>query len=181
MNESSIISMCKQGDRLGQKLLFDAYGKAMLLTCIRYVKNPHDAEELMLNGFFKFFRSIDRFEYGGAGTIGAWLKRIMVNECLMFLRRNGDMTLLPEERAAEVSIDESVLQKMQSDEIMMCIKLLPDGYRTIFNLHVIEGYNHKEIAALLQISEGTSKSQLYKARLFLQKIIQQKGVVYEKN
>jgi RNA polymerase sigma-70 factor (ECF subfamily) len=181
MNERNIISMCKQGDRRGQKLLFDAYGKAMLLTCIRYVKNTHDAEELMLNGFFKFFQSIARFEYGGAGTIGAWLKRIMVNECLMFLRRNGDMNLLPEEKAAEVVTEADVLDKMQSDEIMMCIKLLPDGYRAIFNLYVIEGYSHKEIAALLQLSEGTSKSQLSKARQLLQQIIQQKGVIYEKN
>ena len=87
MTEQKAIEGCKKHDRISQKFIFDAYSDGMLMVCLRYVKNLPDAEELMQNGFYNFFRTIDRFIYSGQGSIGGWMKKIMVNECLMFLRK----------------------------------------------------------------------------------------------
>ncbi len=175
MTEQKAIDGCKKQDRICQKYLFDAYSESMLMVCLRYVKNLPDAEELMLNGFFSFFKSIDRFIYGGQGAIGAWLKKIMVNECLMFLRKAGILKIVEEAYAGEVMIDEGLEGRMNAAEIFKLVMALPDGYRTVFNLFVMEGYNHREIAAMLSITEGTSKSQLNKAKAALQKLIKQSG------
>jgi len=178
MNE--IIAACKSGNRIAQKKLFETYSKGMLMLCCRYVKDHHVAEEMLLNGFCKFFKTIDRFLYSGNNSISAWLKKIMVNECLMHLRDQKKILFLQEEYAADVMINEEVLEKINASELLNLINNLPDGYRTVFNLHVIEGFSHKEIGQMLQISEGTSKSQLNKAKTFLQKSLMQKGIVYER-
>lgn len=175
MTEQKAIEGCKKQDRICQKFLFDAYADAMLMLCLRYVKSLPDAEELMLNGFFNFFKSIDRFIYGGKGAVGAWLKKIMVNECLMFLRKSGALRITDDVDDIQLAVDEGAEEKINADEIFRMVTTLPDGYRTVFNLFVVEGYSHKEIASLLEITEGTSKSQLNKARLQLQKIIKQNG------
>ena len=173
MTEQKAIDGCKKQDRICQKYLFDAYSDAMLMLCMRYVKNLPDAEELMLNGFYNFYKSIDRFIYGGQGAIGAWLKKIMVNECLMFLRKVGALKIVEETFALETATNDKLEDSINATEIFKIIMTLPDGYRTVFNLFVIEGYSHKEIAAMLRITEGTSKSQLNKARIALQKLIKQ--------
>lgn len=175
-----IIAACKTGDKSAQKQLFATYAKGMLLLCRRYVKDAHSAEELMMNGFYKFFSTIERFRYTGKDSVGAWMKRIMVNECLMFLRESKSIRLMSEEQAAEHVLDETVFTSMSAQEIVQLINQLPDGYRTVFNLFVIEGYSHKEIAALLRVSEGTSKSQLNKAKQTLQKVLEQKRLGYER-
>jgi len=172
MDEQQLINGCKKGDRKCQKQLFDLYSDGTLLLCMRYVKQQADAEEMMLNGFLKFFNSIGRFVYGGKGSIGGWLKKIMVNECLMFLRNRNEIKIVEESYAAEVPMNEHLIDTMNAEEIYKLVIALPAGYRTIFNLFVIEGYSHKEIASELGISEGTSKSQLNKARVMLQKILQ---------
>jgi RNA polymerase sigma-70 factor (ECF subfamily) len=178
MNE--IIAACQSGDRTAQKKLFEVYSKGMLMVCSRYVKDCHVAEELLLNGFYKFFKTIDRFQYVDNNSIGAWLKKIMVNECLMHLRERKKVKFVPEEYGGEVGISEAVLEKLNANEILALINELPDGYRTVFNLYVIEGFSHKEIATMLGVSEGTSKSQLSKAKVFLQKILTSKEMVYER-
>ena len=175
MTEQKAIDGCKKQDRICQKYLFDAYSEAMLMVCMRYVKHLPDAEELMLNGFFSFYKSIDRFVYSGQGAIGAWLKKIIVNECLMFLRKAGALKIVDESYAGEMLVDEVPEDRMNAAEIFKLIMTLPDGYRTVFNLFVIEGYSHKEISGLLDITEGTSKSQLNKAKTALQKLIKQNG------
>ena len=175
MTEQKAIEGCKKQDRISQKYLFDAYSEAMLMVCLRYVKNLADAEELMLNGFYNFYKSIDRFIYSGQGAIGAWLKKIMVNECLMFLRKSGILKIADEGFAVDAITDDALSEKMNADDIFKIIITLPDGYRTVFNLFVIEGYSHKEIAAMLGITEGTSKSQLSKAKETLQKLVKQNG------
>ncbi len=179
MTEEKAIQGCKKQDRISQKFLYDAYSDGMLMVCVRYVKNLPDAEELMLNGFFSFFRSIDRFVYSGKGSLVAWLKKIMVNECLMFLRKNGTLRLVEEEYAGDIPVDGGSLNNINAGEILKMVTALPDGYRTVFNLFVIEGYGHKEIAAMLGITEGTSKSQLNKGRAILQQLIKQNGCYYE--
>ncbi|HTN17818.1 MAG TPA: sigma-70 family RNA polymerase sigma factor [Chitinophagaceae bacterium] len=175
-----IIAACKTGDKSAQKQLFATYAKGMLLLCSRYVKDGHHAEELMMNGFYKFFSTIERFHYTGKDSVSAWMKRIMVNECLMFLRERKSIRIMAEEQAADCVLDETVFASISAQEIVSLIDQLPEGYRTVFNLFVIEGYSHKEIAALLRVSEGTSKSQLNKAKQLLQKVLEQKRVGYEK-
>lgn len=177
MDESLLITRCRRQERQAQQALFDAFADAMLLVCIRYLKDRHHAEEMMLNGFLKFFSNIAVFEYRGPGSIEPWLRRIMVNECLMFLRR-GKRLVLDEEQAAAVPVDSTPLSELQGRELMLLIQQLPDGYRTVFNLYVVEGYSHREIGTLLGISEGSSRSQLSKARNCLQALLQQKNNSY---
>ncbi len=175
MTEQKAIEGCKKQDRISQKYLFDAYSEAMLMVCMRYVKSLPDAEELMLNGFFSFYKSIDRFVYSGQGAIGAWLKKIMVNECLMFLRKVGALKIVNERNADDAVVEEQLEERINAADIYKLVLTLPDGYRTVFNLYAIEGFSHKEIAGMLAVSEGTSKSQLNKARVALQKLIKQSG------
>lgn len=108
------------------------------------------------------------------------MKKIMINECLLFLRAKKDIVFITEEHGDEVILNEDVFEKMNADVILRLIKSLPDGYRIVFNMYVIEGYNHREIAEILQITEGTSKSQLSKAKAFLQKQLQKQGTFYER-
>lgn len=175
MTEQKAIEGCKKQDRISQKYLFDTYSDGMLMVCLRYVKSLPDAEEMMLNGFYNFYKAIDRFVYNGQGSIGGWLKKIMVNECLMHLRKKG-LTIVNEDRAADVGTDDGQISRMNANEIFRVVMALPEGYRTVFNLFVIEGYSHKEIAKMLGINEGTSKSQLSKARAMLQKVIKERAL-----
>lgn len=171
MTVATAIVGCKRQDRTSQRFIFDRWSEGMLLLCMRYVKHLPDAEELMLNGFYKFYESIDRFVYSGDAGVTAWLKQIMVRECLGFLRKNGALKLLPEASAVEVGAEEGIWAELEAAELYRLVMGLPVGYSTVFNLYVVEGYTHKEIGAMLGISEGTSKSQLSKARAMLQKAV----------
>lgn len=180
MDLQQLIKEAKQGSSAAEKCLFDELCGRMLALCGRYVKNMHDAEEVMLDGFYKFFNGLDGFSYQHDAALHAWVKKIMVNECLMFLRKKNNFNLVPETDAEELPLQEDALNNMSAAEIFSMIVQLPVGYRTVFNLHVMEGMEHKEIAALLGITEGTSKSQLSRAKTLLQKILFQKGVNYGK-
>ncbi|RYY65930.1 MAG: sigma-70 family RNA polymerase sigma factor [Chitinophagaceae bacterium] len=150
----------------------------MFLLCRRYLRNDEAAEEVLHNGFLKCFAGIGRLQYvSEAATVG-WLKRIMVNECLMHLRRHNSFLQVALEEAPELPDDERVLEGLEASEIFLLVTKLPTGYRTVFNLYVLEEYSHKEIAALLGISEGTSKSQLSKARQLLQQLLIQSNPDY---
>ncbi len=180
MDITKLIKEAKQGSTAAQKTLFNMYADNMLLLCCRYVKRREDAEELLLDGFYKFFKNIQSFTYQGEAALYSWLKRIMINECLMFLRKKNVFTIVTESAAAEIVLEEEALNNLSADEIFNLIVTLPVGYRTVFNLFVVEGMEHKEIAVLMGISEGTSKSQLSKARVLLQKLLSQKGIEYVK-
>ena len=171
MDVPELIREARQGIAAAQKSLFYQFSDKMLLVCRRYVKSPEDAEEIMLDGFYKFFQHLRGFHYQGEAALFAWLKKIMVNECLMFLRKKAAFTVLSETDAGELAIEEDALNSLSAAEIFHLIVQLPVGYRTVFNLYVIEGMPHAEIAALLGISEGTSKSQLSKAKTLLQKML----------
>jgi RNA polymerase sigma-70 factor (ECF subfamily) len=179
MNLHQLVKEAKQGSAAAQKCLYDAFAGSMLLVCSRYVKDKQDAEELMLNGFYKFFTSLHSFQYNSDAALFAWIKKIMINECLMFLRKKIGFTLTSEVTTEGPALEEDTLDRLEAAEIYKVVLELPVGYRTIFNLHAIEGWEHKEIAGMLGISEGTSKSQLNKARKLLQKILSQQGIVYE--
>ena len=171
MTDQKAIEGCKRNDRICQKYLFDAYSDKMLMVCVRYVKSLPDAEELMLNGFMKFYQYIERFSQEGTGGVGGWLRKIMINECLMFLRKKGGLQIKPEEAGIEAGDTEIILAGIHAAEIFKMILELPVGYRTVFNLYVMEGLTHKEIASELGISEGTSKSQLNRARMMLLSVL----------
>ncbi len=180
MNLSTLIKEAKQGSAAAQKCLFDHLSDTLIMVCRRYVKNPEDAEELLLDGFYKFFKNLHAFNYQNDAALYAWLKRIVINECLMFLRRKNVFTIVTEAAAEEIPLEEEGLNNLSATEIFNLIIQLPVGYRTVFNLHVIEGFEHKKIALLLGIAEGTSRSQLSKAKSLLQKMLLIKDIDYAK-
>ncbi|GAO45017.1 RNA polymerase sigma factor [Flavihumibacter petaseus] len=171
MNIAELINEIKAGSRAAQKVLFDHLSDRMLMVCCRYVKSREDAEEMMLNGFYKLFRNLHGFQFLSEPSFYAWVKRLMVNECLMFLRKKHVFTMVSETAALEIRLNEDILDRLSAAAIFELILQLPVGYRTIFNLYELEGYNHQEIASMLDISPGTSKSQLSKAKVLLQKMI----------
>lgn len=148
----------------------------MMLLCLRYIANREDAKDVLMEGFFNAFKNIEKFTWQGEGSLKAWLKKIMVNQCLMHLRKQHTTFVSTTDNIEQYEYnaqDAPVFESMDIKEIMKMIHVLPDGYRTIFNLYVFEEMNHREIAELLGISENTSKSQLHKARAILKKQILQ--------
>lgn len=180
MDIAQLVKEAKQGRASAQKCLFDLLADRMMLLCRRYVKNAEDAEEILLDGFYKFFKNMPAFQYQGEAALVAWLKKIMVNECLMLLRKKNVFTIVTESAAEEVPLQAEALDHLSAKEIFELIVQLPVGYRTVFNLFEIEGMDHKEIATLLGIAEGTSKSQLSKAKNLLQKNLLNNGTQYAK-
>jgi RNA polymerase sigma factor (sigma-70 family) len=180
MDTSKLVKEAKHGIAASQKCLFDQFSDKLMLVCRRYLKSNEDAEEALLNGFYKFFKNVGSFQYNGEAQLYAWLKKIMVNECLMMLRSRNVFKIFTEDAATGLQLEEDALNNLSAKEILELILELPVGYRTIFNLHVIEGMNHKEIATLTGVTEGTSKSQLSKARVLLQKKLLQNGLDYDK-
>ena len=168
MIDSSLIRACQQGKRNAQKELYDTLAVPMYRLCLRYIHDRQDAEDVMLEAFARMFQKLSTFEFRQPGGFEAWLKRIMVNQCLMFLRKKRPLFI--EDKGHELSLEYSTHQPrlMEAEYLFELIRSLPPGYQTIFNLYVVEGYSHKEIAELLNISEGTSKSQLSRARALLQ-------------
>lgn len=140
----------------------------MLAVCIRYVKDRMEAEHVMVGGMVKVFKNIGQFQE--QGSFEGWIRRIMVNESLMYLRKNKNMALSSDiDEVKEEPNYDALSDSLNADELLKIIEGLPVGYRTVFNLYAIEGYKHDEIAEMLGISTGTSKSQLNRARKLLQK------------
>ena len=178
MELQKLLTECKNKSITAQKYLFDKLSMQMFVVCRRYMKTDHIAEEVMMNGFLKVFRTLHNFVYtNDAATIG-WIRKIMVNECLMQLRKTNSFLFVEEREAAEISIDEDAIESISAGEILKLIVQLPPGYRTVFNLYVMEEMGHKEIAKQLGISEGTSKSQLSKAKQMLQQLLIKSNVDY---
>ncbi|MDX1629534.1 MAG: sigma-70 family RNA polymerase sigma factor [Fulvivirga sp.] len=179
-SEDKLIEKCLSDNRKAQQKLYDHYAPKMLGVCIRYVKDRDQAEEIMIGGFIKVFNKLDQFKK--QGSFEGWIRRIMVNECLTFIRKNKSIYLEVDIEAARATPDYSNLESnLQAEELLQMIHELPTGYQTVFNLYAIEGYSHKEIAEHLAISENTSKSQLSRARSLLQKkLLEQEKIVKEK-
>ena len=178
MDVQQLVKEAKHGSAAAQKCLFDLYADKLMLLCMRYVKINEDAEETLLDGFYKFFKNIALFSYRSEAELYTFLKRIMINECLMMLRRKNSFSIVTEAAAEEIPLQEEALDNLSAKEIFGLIVQLPVGYRTVFNLFAIEGLEHKEIAVLMGISEGTSKSQLSKAKALLQKNLLQNGTEF---
>lgn len=164
-SEYELAKAIKQGDRKAQTLLYDRYSGLMLAICLRYLGDKMLAEDVMIQGFMKIFDKIGQFSFNG--SFEGWIKRIMVNEALMKLRSMKNIEVdMDEVSASNFKTNETT--SLERDDLMNMIQSLPHGYRTVFNLYAIEGYSHAEIAKQLGISEGTSKSQLSRARALLQ-------------
>lgn len=173
IDEQAALADCQEGSRVAQKYFYDKYVDGMLLLCIRYVKDHEDAKEACMDGFYNFFKNINKFEWKGEGSVSAWLKKIVVNQCLMHLRKKKELVIASDDMNVYegMAVDITALDTMAAKEIISLIQELPTGYRTVFNLYALEGKSHKEIAALLHISENTSKSQLHKAKAMLKEKI----------
>ena len=164
--EQELIALCLKGDRRACKQLFDVYSGRMMALCYRFARDKNEAQDILQEGFVRIFTKLEL--YSGKGSFEAWMKRVMINTALKYRQRYvvkynysdvGDHQIFDEAPSA--------LDDMSSEEIMQLIQTLPDGYKTVFNLYVIEGYSHKDISELLGIGESTSRSQLVKARIML--------------
>jgi RNA polymerase sigma-70 factor (ECF subfamily) len=175
MELQQLLKECKKGSITAQKYLFDRYSKRFFLLCRRYLKTNEQAEEVLMTGFLKIFHSLQGFSYVNDAAAIGWMQKLVVNECLQELRKKHGFLVVAEEMAEEVQSGDDVLASMSATEIYQLVMRLPVGYRTVFNLFVLEQVSHKEIAQLLNITEGTSKSQLSKARQMLQQFIQQQN------
>ncbi len=169
MNDEKVIQGLKNEDRKTQQWLYDKYAPILLGICRRYVKVMEDAEDVLIDTFFKIFTNIH--QYKGAGSFEGWMKRIAVNESLMLLRKNHNFRLTVEISNVEIVTKSSALDTLQERDVMALLQKLPTGYRTIFNMYVVEGYKHREIAEQLNISINTSKSQLILAKKRLRTLL----------
>jgi RNA polymerase sigma-70 factor (ECF subfamily) len=167
-SEESLIEGCRQQNEKAQRLFYEKFSPQMYPLCLRYVREVNEAEDVMISGFMKAFDKID--SYSGRGSLGAWLRKIMINQALGHLRKNKTMYLEVDIENAEYHHNLSCSSDhLEAEDLMRMVCKLPLGYRTVFNLYAVEGYSHIEISELLGISEGTSKSQLSRARALLQK------------
>lgn len=178
MDEAELIRRCKRADRRAQEMLYYSCAEALMPVCLRYMKDVQHAEDALMQGFYKFFKNIREFEFRGPGSIQAMLRKMMVNECLMLLRGASRLRIADDLSSVEEEAGADSFAGLGAKEIYQLIAALPDGYRTIFNLYEIEGYSHGEIGRLLSISEGTSKSQLSKAKRLLRAAVTQNNEHY---
>ncbi|TGE14741.1 RNA polymerase sigma factor [Hymenobacter elongatus] len=168
LTETDLLAECRRGNPRAQKVLYDRLSPGMLSVCLRYLRHPEDAEEALVLGFVKVFRALA--QYRGEGSFRGWVRRVMINEALGQLRRRQPLHLdIDECHDGVATITAAAESNLDTADLLRLIQALPAGYRTVFNLYAVEGYSHAEIAALLGISEGTSKSQLSKARALLQR------------
>jgi RNA polymerase sigma-70 factor (ECF subfamily) len=175
MEEQEIIKGCLKNDRKCQKALYEKFYGKMMGACMRYAKNRDDAKDILHEGFMKVFDNLHKF--GNKGSFEGWVRRIMVNTAIDHIRKNKHEylivdTVYADKMAKQMTddVDENeLMSSVNQQEVIKAIQQLSPAYRAVFNLYVIEEYTHKEIAELLDISEGTSKSNLAKAKFNLKK------------
>jgi RNA polymerase sigma-70 factor (ECF subfamily) len=173
-NNTELIKKAAMHNREAQHTLYEVHAPKMLSVCRYYVKDVQKAEEVMLNGFFKAFTNLNSFR--NEGSFEGWLRRIMIRESISFLRQQKQIEFSIEDVEAPFDYSNSISSEIEVNEIQLLIDELPEGYKMVFVMYAIEGYKHNEIAELLNISEGTSKSQLFKARQLLQQKIKELNI-----
>ncbi|HTN46032.1 MAG TPA: sigma-70 family RNA polymerase sigma factor [Flavipsychrobacter sp.] len=185
-SEQEIITGCKENNRVFQEMLYRQYYSLFMRICARYAMNGEDAEQLMNDGFLKIFNHISG--YKSAGSFEGWMKRIVVNNCLDYLKSKDTKNALkishaiPADEIQEVTIQADVIKTLEFKEMLQMIHNLPSTTKTVFNMYVFDGFAHKEIAKMLDITEGTSSWHLHHARNILQNLIKKnnaEGVKYE--
>lgn len=169
----SWINRAIRGDRKAQKLIYEQYSSRVLSICRQYIADDFIAEDLMISTFMKVFRNLEH--YAQKGVFEAWIRRIAVNECITYIRSRKKVTYTEPEEWVAIS-DTRTDEGLIISDLQAMLDQLPDGCRTIFNLYAIDGYKHHEIAKMMDISEGTSKSQLAYARKLLQQVLHQNNI-----
>jgi len=165
-NEKTLLERAVKNNREAQHVLFEMYAPKMLSVCRYYIKDLQFAEEAMLNGFFKVFSNLKN--YKAEGSFEGWIRKIMVRECISYLRQQKKLEFPVEEFDFNNGYSNNINTEIEVEQIQLLIDALPEGYKMVFVMYAIEGYKHHEIAQMLNITEGTSKSQLFKARNLLQ-------------
>lgn len=171
INDTELVNCCLSNNRKYQELLYKRYASKMYSICLSYAKNKDDAKDILQNGFVKIFTSLKN--YRNSGSLEGWIKRIIINTAIDYYRKElVDLRNVNIEFADTKEIEASVLEDINTKELLNLVHKLPEGARIIFNLYAIEGYNHAEISEILKISVGTSKSQFSRAKTLLQNWIQ---------
>ena len=167
----ALITRCKAGERKAQELLYKQFAAKMLGVCIRYATDKMEAEDMLQNGFIKVFKKLE--DYRGDGSFEGWVRRIMVHSSIEYYRKHHKMVQMVDvtEMSNEPSVNPSAMVNMNVKDLMGIIQQLSPGYKMVFNLYAIEGYSHKEIADMVGITEGASKSQLSRARTILKDMV----------
>ena len=175
-NYDRLITKARKGNRKAQHELFQLFSPKMMSVCRQYVKNNDLAEEVMLTGFLKVFTHLPSYE--GSGSFEGWIRRIMVNQSISELRKQKKL-FFQDESVIENSLGHATdfPLELEVEDIQKLIDTLPEGYKTVFVLYVVEGYKHSEISEMLEITESTSKTQLFKARKTLQALINKENKI----
>lgn len=174
ITDQQMLDSCARQDRQGQRQLYEKYYASMVWVCYRYVKDKDLSEDLVHEGFIKVFRHIERFR--NQGSLEGWIKRIMINVCLDYLRKQGRwQDELPLVYAEAEAVPAQAVDQLQADYIVECIQQLPPLLRSVFNLNVVEGYPHKEIGKMLSLKESTSRAYLSEAKKRLREVLQHYG------
>ncbi len=170
--EEHLVKACLNGDREAQRALYEQFKVPMFRLCLRYAKDRHEAEDLLQEGFIRVFSDLHQFRHRGA--LGGWIRRVMVNVALQHLRRQHRQvpTTDLEAVAFAQASDQDIIGELSAKNLVRFIQQLPPGYRAVFNMYVLEGYSHKEIAEKLGVSVNTSKTQLFKAKAMLRSMLE---------
>ena len=177
---TELIEGCRLGKRKAQEMLYKLFAAKMLGVCMRFAIDKMEAEDMLQNGFVKVFDKLE--DYRGDGAFEGWVRRIMVHSSIEYYRKHHKMMQLVEldTPGAEQTVNATAASSLEAKDLLAIIQTLSPGYRIVFNLYAIEGYSHKEIGEMLNISEGASKSQLSRARTILKEmIIKTEGAKYE--
>lgn len=170
MDEKQLITACIDENKVAQRKLYELFAPKMYFVCLRYARHELEAQDMLQDGFIKVFDNITQFKFNG--SFEGWIRRIMVNTSLNYCRKSSfKQELIGIEDYQDTVVSSKAISKMSEQELLALIQKLPDGYRVVFNLYVIEGYSHKEIGELLNITESTSRSQLAKSRKWMQKLL----------
>ena len=165
-NEKQLIARAAKNHRDAQQHLYEKHSGKMLSVCRMYVKDLQHAEDVMLTGFFKVFTHLKDFKH--EGSFEGWVRRIMIRESISFLRKKNELEFQEEMESIKSEGFDTIQAEIDAEHIQQLIDELPEGYKAVFVLYAVEGYKHSEIAELLKITVGTSKSQLFKAKKMLQ-------------
>lgn len=166
-DEISLIKACSKGDNKAFKKIYDKHSGTMYSICLRYMNSPDEAKDVLQDGFIKVFKNMSRFTF--SGSFEGWMKRIFVNTSIEHIRKRKAHLDVSELNTNELKLTDKIeTGSMDAEKMMELVQKLPTGYRTVFNMFIVDGYSHKEISAHLGINENTSKSQLFKARKQLQ-------------
>jgi len=177
MTEELLLAGCLKNNAAAQEALYSRFSPRMLGVCYRFGKNREDAEDMLQEGFIKVFTQIH--QYRNEGALEGWIRRIIVHTCINHLKKNKKFSdSLDIIHANSIHISEEMIPSiMQAKQVVECIRMLPLGYRTVLNLYAIEGFPHKEIAAMLDIEESTSRSQYTRAKAMLEEILIRKKIM----